>query len=310
MRSKLVVMGGYVSFALGSAALAQPSCPGTSCSGSVSPNNDADYVSLQSGDYDVYTTWCVCNGSGSFRAATSGEKPGANSRVTLVEGMTVTVDADVTTEACDDLIIESGSSTGVLLIAAGGGDLTVNGTLTMQAPGGGETACRIEFTGSGAAAVLEFVISTSAGQEIVVDGPAKIEVTGAAVLTVSSGGIIKGKSANTDPLEIAGEIENDGDISVTEAFNLKLTGDGLATGSSGTITVNHASGSMQWLVDSSALDTVSATTGLISLQNGTLNFDTPLEFHGTFEMTKDGIVDTEALTGTQTALFCDGASCS
>lgn len=289
------------------AALFARAALGQSCTGEC--DFEGDYMSLQTGAWNATATWCECDGD---EWGEAGAKPGSGNAVIISRGTTVTVDS--ASEACDDLTIRSaitGSTVeGVLRVAAGGGQLSVNGVLNMQTPDVGEDPCRIEFTGSGSPGLLTFNGNATADREIVVDGPGKIVTSGSYVLTVSSTGIIKGASGNTDPLEIAGIVENDGDISITEAFNLKLTGGGLAADSSGDITVDHASGSVQWLLDSSALDTVSATTGNVFLYAGTLNFDTPIEFHGSFLMENTGIVDTEGLTGSQMALFCEGASCS
>lgn len=276
------------------------------CSATCDANGD--YKSVTNADWDLASTWYVCNYPNWEPA---GAKPGSSNKVTICRGTSVTVD---TGESCGNLVLESaltGSTVeGVLLIKAGGGDLTVAGTLTMHDPDSGQNPCRIEFTGTGAAAVLDFSNSVTAARQIVVDGPGKIEIAATKKLTLSGAGIIKGKSGNTDPLEIAGAIENDGDIEVKEAFTLKFTGTGLELDSSGTITVEHASAVVQWMLDTSALDTVDNVNGDVLLNAGKLDFDSPLLFYGNFEMKANATVDTEGLANDTTAKFCDGASCT
>lgn len=74
-----------------------------------------------SGPFDVAASWQVWNGS-SWVTATNA--PGANDRVTIRSGDTITIDTSL---ACDAFVVES---TGVLAIgvSSGSGDLTVDGS--------------------------------------------------------------------------------------------------------------------------------------------------------------------------------------
>jgi len=226
--------------------------------------------------------------------------------VTISRDTTVTVDSD--NQHCRDLTIQSssggGSIEGVLAIAAGGGDLSVHGLLTMADPSGGGDPCRIEFTASGAKGELKFLIDAEVHRAIVVGGPGKIEIAEDVLVTLKNNGLITGASGNQAELEIAGlgEIENDAAIEVSEGFNLKFSGAGLGTGSSGSITIDHANGSVQFAT--SAPDEVTNSEADVNLLKGTLDFDSPLEFHGGFSMQRDGKVNTEGLDTDEMAVFC------
>ena len=288
------------------AAVLADAAPGQTCSGECSFGGD--YMSLQTGDWDTTSTWCECDGE-DWVAADA--KPGASNRVIITRGTTVTVDSS--SEACDDLTIQSATTAstteGVLIIASNGGELTVGGALNMQAPDVSENPCRIEFSGTtGNAGLLVFSEDVTADQEIVGNGKGRIEIAATKALTLL--GIIESSGGAGYELEIDGELVNDGDVNVVSQFNVKFTGTGLHVDSAGTILVNNANASVQWLLDSSALDQVDTQTAEVLLRSGLLNFDTPLTFKGVFEMKANGVVNTEDLTGTQSAMFCEGASCS
>lgn len=133
-------------------------------------------------------------------------------------------------------------------------------------------------------------------------GPGKLVADVGKTLTLDEPGVIKGESGNTDPLEINGEIENDGDINILEDFTVKLSGDGLAPTSTGTITVNSASAKLQFAV----ADSVTNQNARLDLRDGTVDVNGALTWEGEFEMESDAEVDTEDLTDSDAASFCKG----
>lgn len=254
-----------------------------------------DYKSHQSGDWETAGNWCECDGDYWVDADVP---PGASNAVIIVDGTTIYVDSE---EYCDNLTIEPDA---VLQIKAGGGDLTVGGALNMQTPGTGENPSKIEFTGTGTAGMLTFSSSVTAAQEIVVNGPGKIVAD--AVLTLSSTGVIKAASGNSEDLEISGDFENDGDVLIEEEnFVVEFSNGGLRSGSSGTITVDASGAKALFDLDIAAMN-VTNDNGSIELEQGTVDFDgdNSFSFEGTFHMTSLGVLDTEGLTS-GTVSLCD-----
>lgn len=124
------------------------------------------------------------------------------------------------------------------------------------------------------------------------------------VLLVTGPPCLAGSDGGTYRSGVSGDIENDGDIEVKEGFNLKFTGHGLNSDSSGTITIDHATGSVQFA--HTGTDPVQIQTAEVFLHNGLLNMDKPLEFRGKFEMKPNATVNTEDLTTDQVVKFCQG----
>lgn len=301
MQSRVLVLGMCLIAGGTRSAFAQ-SCPGGSCT-------NGDFASRQDGDFDDYLTWCHCEGNVWVIAGSEDIPVTSGDTVYVLEDTTVSVDS--ASQACGNLVLESASSGGndpaVLAIESNGGDLTVHGTLGMGTPSGGGGPSRIEFTGtSGAAGVLTFVLdgTVELDRELVVKGKGKVEIDAATDFFVKNNGVIKGESNDLYALEINGAIENDADIDVSANFDVTFTGAGLTTGSSGTLKIDHASAVVTF--NNSASVTVTDTTAEVLLWNGKLDFDSPLQFQGYFEMKPTGTLDTQGLETGERAKFCDG----
>lgn len=120
------------------------------------------------------------------------------------------------------------------------------------------------------------------------NGGGEIEVASGETLTLDSTSEVTVPGGNLT-FDIIGSVQFDGDVTITAGHKVEIQGSGVAVGSSGTFTLNHASGELH--LNHSTAGSYGDSMGDIDIQAGRLRVDTGFSYSGGLLWKGSAIVD-------------------
>lgn len=265
-----------------------------------------EYQSDKSGDWDSQDTWKCWEDAAGWTDCCDQEVfdpsicfchvPQSGNEATILKTHTVTVKA---LQAIGKLHLNSEVTNPAKLEISshanpGGSQLEINTGLFMSAS---PQPTRISFIGSAAnPGRLVGKVDFLAAGDISVDGSAGGEITMDSGMTIT----LKPSGEITVPggdLTIDGSIQQDGDVTVVAAHTVEFKGVGIGIGSTGTFTLDHASGKI--LINHGAEVSHTNVNGDFVIINGTLQVDKGFTFAGGLSWTGGAIIDCDVMLDTQ-----------